>query len=478
MTPIASLGRRGIAGALLSAGLALPSYALLAQAPLSADQREARDVLRQLVNINSTTGTIGVKRAAEAMARRFTLAGFSAADVRLLGPTPELTALVVRYRGRAAGKKPILLMAHLDVVPAKRADWPFDPFVMQEKDGWYYGRGAEDDKAGVATIVSTLLRYKRERYVPDRDLYAVFTADEETDSKSIVWLLKNHAPLREAEYALNADAGNVNLDGGKAVSNTLQASEKVFANFAVEATNPGGHSSVPRKDNAIYDLSIALAAFSQHEFPIRLNEVSRAFFKQSAGTQAPEVQALMRATAAEPTDMAAATKLAGTNPYFSSVMRTTCVATLLAGGHAENALPQRATANINCRMLPDERPDSVRATLQRVMGGKVTVRPDGEPTASPVSPLRSDLVSIVERLTTTQFPGAVVVPEMSTGATDGLYTRNAGIPTYGITAVAFEQNEPSRAHGQEERVGVKAFHDAVTFWYSMVKALTTPTITP
>jgi acetylornithine deacetylase/succinyl-diaminopimelate desuccinylase-like protein len=469
--------RRLVAGVVLALSTAPFAGFLAAQSPLDANQREAREILRQLVNINSTTGTLGVKRAAEAMAQRFRLAGFPAAEVRLLGPTPEMTALVVRYRGRATGKKPVVLMAHLDVVPARRADWPFDPFVMQEKDGWYYGRGVEDDKAGVASVVATLLRFKREKYVPDRDLIAVFSADEETDGKSIQWLLANHRPLIEGEYALNADAGGVNLEDGKALTHTVQASEKVFANFKIEATNPGGHSSVPRKDNAIYDLSLALAALSRYDFPVRLNEVSRAYFRQSASAQPAEIAALMTAVATDPSGPATA-QLAAKNPAWNSVMRTTCVATLLSGGHADNALPQRATANVNCRMLPDDPTDSVRATLQRVMGNAVKVSVDGSVTNSPVSPLRSDLMGIVERLTRAQFPGATVVPEMSTGATDGLFMRNAGIPTYGITGVAFEQREPSRAHGQEERVGVNAFHAAVRFWYDMVKALTTPSVTP
>ena len=368
-------------------------------------------------------------------------------------------------------------MAHLDVVPARRADWPFDPFVLQEKDGWYYGRGAEDDKAGVASIVATLLRFKREKYVPERDLVAVLTADEETDGRSIQWLLANHRALIDGEYALNADAGNVNLEQGKALTHTLQASEKVFANFKVEATNPGGHSSLPRKDNAIYDLSMALAKLAVFDFPVRLNEVSRAYFRQSAAAQPADVAALMIAVADNPAGPATA-QLAAKNPYWNSVLRTTCVATLLSGGHADNALPQRAAANVNCRMLPDDPTDSVRTTLQRVMGSAVKVTVDGTVTNSPVSPLRSDLMGVVDRLTRTQFPGATVVPEMSAGATDGLFMRNAGIPTYGLTAIAFEQSEPSRAHGQEERVGVNAFHAAVRFWYEMVKSLTTPSVTP
>jgi acetylornithine deacetylase/succinyl-diaminopimelate desuccinylase-like protein len=294
----------------------------------------------------------------------------------------------------------------------------------------------------------------------------------------MTWLLTNHRAKLDAEYALNTDAGGGALDKGTPVSNSVQAAEKVFANFKLESTNPGGHSSVPRTDNAIYDLSAALVAFGASEFPIRLTEVSRAYFQQSAATQTPDVAALMRAVAAQPMSVSAARSLAATNPYWNSVMRTTCVATLLAGGHADNALPQRASANINCRMLPDEVPDSVRATIQRVVGSLVKVTADGPITPSPASPLRADIMGVVERLTKERFPGAVVVPEMSTGATDGLFTRNAGIPTYGISAIFFEQLEPSRAHGQDERVGVKAFHDSVEFWYRMVKQLASPAITP
>lgn len=465
--------------------LLLSSFALSGTAPrvsaqllVPPERREARAILQQLVSINSTTGSLGVQKAARAMAARFIAAGYAAADVQLVGPTPPMTALVVRLRGRQSAKKPILLLAHLDVVAAKRADWPFDPFSFVEKDGFYYGRGAEDDKAGVATIVANMVRWKREMFIPDRDLVAVFTADEETDGNSMRWLLKNHHELLDAEYALNADAGGGSMDKGTLLFNSIQASEKVYADFRVEVTNPGGHSSVPRTDNAIYELSAALAAFGKHEFPVRLNEVSRAFFQQSAAMQKPEVASLMRAVAAQPTDLSAAAKLASINAYWNSVMRTTCVATMLDGGHATNALPQRAGANINCRMLPDDPADSVLAVLRRVIGPSAKVTQTGQSVPSPASPLRPDVMRAVEAQTKAQFPGAAVVPEMSTGATDGLFTRNAGIPTYGVSAIFFEQSEPSRAHGREERVGVKAFHDAVAFWYSMVKSLTTPQVTP
>lgn len=450
-----------------------------AQAPAEPrEQREARDILRELVNINSTSGTLGVGRAARAMALRFRTAGYPAADVQLLGPSPQLTALVARLRGRKTGQKPILLMAHLDVVAANRADWPFDPFTMIEKDGWYYGRGAEDNKAGVGTIVANMVRWKREGWVPDRDIVAVLSADEETNGASIAWLLKHHRALLDAEYALNTDGGGGSLDKGKAVSNSVQASEKMFANFRIEVTNPGGHSSVPRRDNAIYELSARLAAFGAFEYPRHLNEVSRAYFMQSAATQSSDIAALMRAVAREPMDTAAAAKLSAANPYWNSIMRTTCVATRLEAGHADNALPQRASALINCRILPDETVASVQATMQRVVGPGATVVKAWDAMLSPPSPLRADVMRVVTRLTSERFAGAVVVPEMSTGATDGLFTRNAGIPTYGVSSVFFEQAEPSRAHGREERVGVKAYHDAVAFWYSMVKQLGTNSVTP
>lgn len=442
------------------------------------EQVEARAILQELVNIKSVSGSLGVQRAAQAVSRRLIAAGFPAADVKLLGPKPELTAVVARYRGRRIGLKPILLMAHMDVVPANRADWPTDPFVFLEKDGFFYGRGVEDNKAGAAAIVANLVRWKREGWMPDRDVVAVLTADEETEGESMAWLLKHHRALLDAEYALNSDAGGVSLEKGKAVSLSVQASEKVFVNFRIETTNPGGHSSVPRDDNAIYELGAALAKFGAHHFPARLTEVSRGYFAQSAATQAPDVATLMRAVSAQPMDTAAAAKLSKLNPFWNSVLRTTCVATRLEGGHADNALPQRASALVNCRVLPDEQLDAVQAEIQRVVGTSAKVSKVWDAIVSPPSPLRPDVMQVVSSLTTERFPGAVVVPEMSTGATDGLFTRNAGIPTYGVLPLAFEQAEPSRAHGQNERIGVRSFYDAVAFWYSMVKSLATNRVTP
>jgi acetylornithine deacetylase/succinyl-diaminopimelate desuccinylase-like protein len=448
-----------------------------AQAPaLTADLREARDILREIVNINSTSGTLGVQKAAVAMRNRLLKAGYPAADVQLLGAKPTNMAVVARLRGRNTGKKAILLMAHLDAVAANPKDWPFDPFTFVEKDGWYYGRGSDDDKSGVANIVANFIRWKREKWVPDRDIIAVLSGDEETTGESIAWLLEKHRDKLDAEYALNADGGGGSMAKGKPVTHAVQASEKTYVDFRVEVTNRGGHSSVPRADNAIYELADALVAFGKHTFPVRLNEVTRAFFQQSAATQTPEIAALMRAVANDDADAQA--KLSAMNPYWSSMMRTTCVATMLDGGHADNALPQRAGALINCRMLPDDPTDSVMAVIQRVIGTKAKVTKDWNVVSAPVSPLRPDVMNVFTTLTNERFPGATVVPEMSTGATDGVFTRNKGIPTYGVSAVFGEQGEPSRAHGQEERVGVKAFHEATEFWYAMVKRLATGGVTP
>ena len=436
---------------------------------------EERAILSELVSINSSSNTAGVHRIGLAVMRRMRAAGFPAADVQQIGPAAmDLKGVLVRYRGRNSTRKPILVMAHMDVVPALRTDWSRDPFAFGETDGWYYGRGVDDNKAGLAAIVATFVRWKRSGWVPDRDIYAVLTADEETDGKSIRWMLENRPELRNAEFALNTDAGGVSTQGGKAIGVGIQAAEKVYADFNLEVLNPGGHSSVPRADNAIYELSAGLSRLGAFQFPVRLTEVSRAFYREGAASQTPEMAPLMRAVAAGQTDSATVAKLSASNAYFNSVLRTTCVATRLAGGHADNALPQRAFALVNCRMLPDDLADSVQATLQRVVGDKVKVTRTREVVPSPPSPLRADVVGVMTDLSRSFFGGAPVIPEMSTGATDGLFTRNAGVPTYGVAALASEQNEPSRAHGRDERIGVAAFHTSVAFWEQLVQRLAGP----
>jgi len=367
-------------------------------------------------------------------------------------------------------------MAHLDVVEAKREDWKHDPFVMREEDGFFLGRGTDDNKAGVATLVANLVRWKREGWTPDRDLIVYLSADEESDaSKGIAWMLANRRELIDAEYALNTDAGGVEIRDGKFRSFEVQAAEKVYATWRIEARNRGGHSSVPRADNAIYALAGALDRLAAYRFPVRVTEVSRAQLEAEARLEGAARAADMRAVVARGTAATAAIARLERDPAMRAFLRTTCVATMLDGGHAENALPQAARATVNCRMMPTEKPEEVEATLRRLAAGPardtaVTVARIYEPVASPPSPLRPDVMGVVERLVAAHFPGAVVVPGMALGATDGLYTRNAGIPTYGVSALAAVQGE-SNAHGLDEKIRADAFYRAVAFWDAMLKAI-------
>jgi acetylornithine deacetylase/succinyl-diaminopimelate desuccinylase-like protein len=427
-----------------------------------------RDLLRELVEINTSDSAGRTREAAEAMARRLVEAGFPEADVQVIGHAPRYQTLVARYRGSGV-RKPILLMAHLDVVDARKDDWSFDPYEFRELDGWYYGRGSADNKAGAAMLVANFIRLKREGFVPDRDLIMVLSADEETDGNSISWLLTERRPLVDADFALNTDGGGGELIDGRPATFTVQTAEKVYLSFQLEVKNKGGHSSVPSRDNAIYRLSDGLGRLARFSFPVRLNETTRAYLLRSAPGRPAAEAATMRALARRADPRAAARF--SVNPAGNALLRTTCVATRLFGGHADNALPQVARATVNCRMLPDHSPDSVEATLRRVLADTaITLTRIGQPRPSPPSPLRGDVMQPVERLAGKMWPGVTVVPEMSMGATDGLFTRNAGVPTYGVSAI-FDDPNDVRAHGRDERVGVKAFHDAAEFWYRLVRAL-------
>jgi acetylornithine deacetylase/succinyl-diaminopimelate desuccinylase-like protein len=434
----------------------------------------ALEIFKELIEINTTDTPAGnVTNAANAVAARLKTAGFPEADIQVLGPDPRKHNLVMRWRGSGA-RKPLLLLAHLDVVEAKREDWSFDPFTFREEGGFYYGRGTTDDKAMVSQFVANLIRLKAERFTPDRDLILALTADEEGgDFNGVEWLVKNHRDLVDAEFAIN-EGGGGNMRKGKYLTNEVQASEKVFQNVRLEVTNAGGHSSLPVKDNAIYHVSEGLARLARFDFPVQLNEVTRAYFERSAGVEAdPKVAADMRAVARPTPDLAAAARLAAQVPYWNSMMRTTCVATMLAGGHATNALPQLATANVNCRILPGVSPNAVRDALVEVLADpKIKVSLVGDATPSRPSPLRPDLMNVVESLTKEMFPGVVVVPVMSTGATDGLYLRNGEIPTYGIDG-NFGDMDDVRAHGRDERIGVKQYFEGLEFMYRLVKRLST-----
>lgn len=451
-------------------------HSVLAAGALLAAQQDTtleRTILQQLIEINTSDSAGHTDLAARAMAARLLAAGFPAADVRVLGYSPRYQSLVARFRGRPSGQKPILLMAHLDVVDARKEDWSTDPYRFLQSDGFYYGRGTSDNKAGAAMLVANLIRLRTEGFVPDRDLVVVLTADEETTGQSIQWLVAEHRDLVDAEFALNTDGGGGDYRDGKPLRFNVQAAEKVYQSFTLEVRNRGGHSSRPVPDNAIYRLARALGRIADYQFPVQLNEVTRAFFERGAGAELPAVAADMRLVA-RTADPAAARRLSASSPYYNSVLRTTCVATRLFGGHADNALPQLARATVNCRILPGQSADSVEARLRRVAPDTAVHFQRVAPAhPSPPSPLRREIMAPVEELAGLYWPGVPIVPEMSTGATDGLYTRNAGIPTYGVSAI-FEDINDARAHGRDERVGVREFHRASEYWYQLVKRLASP----
>ena len=443
---------------------------LLAQT--APHEQRAREIYKELVEVNTTDTPAGnVTKAAEVMAARFRSAGFPEADLRLLGPAPNKFNLVARYRGTGA-KRPMLLLAHLDVVDAKREDWSFDPFVFREEGGWFYGRGTSDDKAMASQFVANLIRLKEEGFKPERDLILALTADEEGgDFNGASWLVTEHRDLVDAEFAIN-EGGGGNMRKGKYLTNEVQAAEKVYQDFRLEVTNSGGHSSMPVKDNAIYHLTQGVSRLSALEFPVQLNEITRSYFNRSAEVETdPAVAADMRAVAGATVDRAAAARLSAKLPYWNSMMRTTCVATRLAGGHANNALPQLATANVNCRILPGVTIESVKQTIVDTLADpKITVSLVRDAHPSQPAILREDVMAAVESLTREMFPGVVVVPVMSTGATDGLYFRNAGIPTFGVDGT-FGEIDDVRAHGRDERVGVKQYFEGLEFQYRLIKLL-------
>jgi acetylornithine deacetylase/succinyl-diaminopimelate desuccinylase-like protein len=433
-------------------------------------QALARDILKELIEIDTTDSKGDNTAAAQAMADRLLAAGFPAEDVQVLAPAERKGNLVARYRGRESGRRPLLLLAHIDVVEADPADWTLDPFTFIEQDGYYYGRGTTDDKDEAAIHIANFIRMKQEGFQPDRDIIVALTADEEGGTHNgVQWLLANHPELIDAEYALN-EGGGGSLSDGIHVSNNVQASEKVYQSFILETTNPGGHSSLPVKDNAIYHLSDALIRIRNHDFPVSLNEVTQLFFERSAALEEGALADAMRGIQQSPPDPAAIAYLSGT-PYYNSRMRTTCVATRLEGGHADNALPQRARATVNCRVLPGESIDSVHNTLETVVGNEqVSITRINSANPSPPSPLTDEMLGAIEAITEDMWPGVPVIPTMSTGATDGLYLRIAGTPVYGVSGL-FGEIDDVRAHGQNERILIKSYFDGQEFLYRLTKTL-------
>lgn len=442
---------------------------VVSESELLPQQQMAKEILGELVAID-TTQAGNTTIAAEAIAARLLAEGFAEEDIHVVGPTEDRGNLVVRYRGRDTGRKPILLLAHLDVVAADPADWELDPFTLTERDGYFIGRGTRDDKDEASINISNLIRLKREGFQSDRDIIVALTADEETgDKNGVTWLLENRRDLIDAEYAFSEGGDGVIRDG-KHVANLVQATEKVYLTFVLEATDPGGHSSVPRKDNAIYRIADALIRIRAHDFPIVLNEVTSLYFERSADLADVEMAAAMRGITQYPIDPAAAAYLSQM-PTYNALLRTTCVATLAEAGHAENALPQRARATINCRMLPTEDSDAVLETLITVIGdSEISVTQTYPAILSPPSPLTDELLGAIEELTENSWPGVPVIPTMGTGATDGLYLRNSGIPVYGVSGVFYDIAADTR-HGLNERVQVKAFFEGQEFMYQLVKKL-------
>src|SRR5258708_1603644 len=451
------------------------------QSTQSQDQTRqlARDTFKQLIEINTTDSVGNVTTAAEAMAKRLRDAGFSEADIKVAGPNERKKNLVARFRGTAK-RKPILFIGHLDVVEALRSDWTTDPFEFIEKDGYFYGRGTEDMKEGDAILVTNFIRLKKEGYLPDRDLILALTADEEGGSSNGAdWLLREHRDWIDAEYCINLDGGEFEKDKDKRLLAGIQASEKVYVDFQFDSLNAGGHSSVPGPDNAIYHLAAALARLQSFSFPVRINEITRSYFERTAAMESGQLAADMKAVAKQPPDPAAVQRLSAV-PYYNSLLHTTCVATMLSGGHAPNALPQTARANVNCRIFPGEDPEEVHKMLERVANDpkvKVSIvqqlAPDGKvvPVVPvPPSPLLPEVTQAMEIVLSTVWPGVPLVATMSTGATDGKYARIAGIPTYGISCMFFDKND-NREHGKDERVGVQDFYDGVDFNYKLMKEL-------
>jgi acetylornithine deacetylase/succinyl-diaminopimelate desuccinylase-like protein len=444
----------------------------VAQEPTS--RRQAfREIYQELVEINTTNSVGDSLRAAEAMAARLKAGGLTPDNVQVLSSAPRKGNLVARLGGNGL-RKPILLIAHLDVVEAKREDWDFDPFKLQEINGYFRGRGSIDDKAMASIFVANLIEYVKEGFQPDRDIILALTADEElSDSPhdGAHFLLDHHRALIEAEFAINEGGGA--LRDGKPFRMNVQHAEKVYQTYMLEVTDPGGHSASGRRDNAIYRLAEALRRLGQFDFPVGLNAVTRAFFESMASAEVPSTADAMRALLASRTDDEALKPLT-LRPEYNAVMRTTCVATLLEAGHAENALPQSARATVNCRVLPDQSVAEVERTLNRVISDeKVKVIPKGQAVLSPASPINPEIMHAVEVLAGEMWPGVPVIPTMSGGYTDSRWLRNAGIPSYGVSGL-FTDPVNSGVHGRNEQVGAKELYDSKEFLYRLVKQLAGP----
>ena len=451
--------------------LAATQGAFAQPVPPAEYQHLARDIFKQLIEID-TTHEKGSTPAAEAMAQRLLAAGFAPEDVQVLAPRPEKGNLVVRLRGKGKAK-PILFVAHLDVVEAHREDWSYDPFVLTEEEGYFYGRGTGDIKDEAADLITNLLRLKAERYVPRGDIIVALTEDEEAggDANGAKWLLENHRDLIDAQFVINTDAAGGQIEHGRRVRNPVQTSEKAYVTYALEVTNPGGHSSMPRRDNAIYALAQGLGRFAHFEFPVRFTDTTRAYFTVMAEHADEPVRRDLLGVLATPPSPEAVARV-GQTPLYNAMMRTTCVATTVQAGHAENALPQRAQATIQCRLLPGDEIEQVRATIRQVLDDPaITVSVLRDPIVAPASPVPPAIMQSVQRVTDQMWKDVLVLPVMDPWSSDCIYYRSAGLPTYGVSGVFFDIDDV-RSHGKDERILVQSFYEGVEFMYRLMKDLT------
>ena len=438
--------------------------------PSDTEKATLVDIYRHIVEMDTSVEGGRVPEMAAYLAGLFRGAGFSSDDIHVL-PHGKTASLVVRYRGDGTGGRPILLMGHMDVVPAHRADWARDPFKFVEDAGFFFGRGSADNKSGVALLTASFLNLKAEKFTPTRDLIIAFTGDEETVGLTATSLVREHREMIDAEFALNSDAGGGQISEiGVPVVYALQTAEKTFASFKLTARNEGGHSSQPRPDNAIYDVVSALSKVRRYAFPIMWNQTTVAAFRASGRVTKGTIGKAMRRFASQPGDRWASRVLSG-SPFHVGQVRTTCIPTLIQGGHADNALPQSVTATVNCRIFPGVAIEKVQAKIQQLVGKKIEVGPlETNYTASDASPLRPDVLAAVTAAVHASYPGVPIVPSMSSGATDGVFYRAAGIPTYGVSEI-FIKDSDDFSHGLNERVPVETFYAGLTHWRVLLTTL-------
>jgi acetylornithine deacetylase/succinyl-diaminopimelate desuccinylase-like protein len=456
-----------IPGVLLALAVSAAFTAQAAESkPDAREIQQANELLSKLISIPTVAGRGQVSVMADYLAQRLIQGGFAPGDVNVV-PMDGTAYLTARYRGNGS-KRAMLISDHMDVVEAKREDWIRDPFIMESDRDYHYGRGTSDNKFDVAMVIQTLLRLKREGFTPSRDIILVFSGDEETSMKTTAALAKL---FPQAEFLINGDGGGGTLDAGnKPLTYSLQTAEKSYASFTLAVSNPGGHSSRPRADNAIYQLADALKKVQAYQFPVMSMDTTRSFFDFTGKQVGGGMGAAMRRFAADPKDAAAIAAISADAGY-NATLRTTCVATMLQGGHADNALPQKATATINCRIFPGVTVDSVRDTLvQTIADPAVAVTVIDQPFSSDPSPMRDDIQQAVRKAVDANFAGLPIVPEMSTGATDSQYFRAVGIPSYGVSSL-YMRNEDAYAHGLNERVPVSATGRGLTHWHVLLKEL-------